>query len=140
MCVWLAFCCGGIQFAFQDFDLAPDGFEFGFLALEEGLGDTGFFFQPGGGEQVGVLAFVLVFAEVAELDQAFFDQGAQAVVGLAQADAHLPSELALAEAGVGLQVPEHLQAPGFGRGAGVGVHFTVEIVRLQGSRGKCEHC
>jgi len=41
--VWLAFGCGGIQLAFQGFDLAPDGFEFGFLALEEGLGDTGFF-------------------------------------------------------------------------------------------------
>ena len=60
--------------------VAPDGVEFGFLAPEEGLGDAGFFFQSGGGEQIGVLAFVLVFAEVAQLDQAFFDQGAQAVV------------------------------------------------------------
>ena len=38
------------------------------IMLEEGLGDAGLFFQSGGGEQVGVLAFVLVFAEVAELD------------------------------------------------------------------------
>ena len=38
------------------------------IMLEEGLGDAGFFFHAGGGEQVGVLAFVLVFAEVAELD------------------------------------------------------------------------
>ena len=47
LCVWLAFGCGGIQLAFQRFDLAQDGFEFGFLALEEGLGDAGFFFHPG---------------------------------------------------------------------------------------------
>lgn len=51
MCVWLASGCGGIQLAFQGFDLAPDGFEFGFLALEESKGDAGFFFQPGGGEE-----------------------------------------------------------------------------------------
>ena len=118
MCRWLAFGLTGLQLAFQGFDLALDGLEFGFLALEEGLGDAGFFFHPGGGEQVGVLVFVLVFAEIAELDQSLFNQGAQAVVGLAQTDAHLPGQLALAEAGVGLQVLEHLQAPGFGRGAG----------------------
>lgn len=137
LCVWLALGPGGFQLAFQDFDLTPDGFEFGFLALEEGLGDAGFFFQSGGSEQVGVLALVLVFAEVAQLDQALFDQGAQAVVGLAQAHAHLPGQLALAEAGVGLQVLERLQAPGFWRDAGLGVHIcwvdcTVWKGRIQG--------
>ena len=91
------------------------------ITLEEGLGDAGFFFHSGGGEQVSILAFVLVFAEVAQLDQTFFDQGAQAVVGLAEADAHLPSQLAPAEAG--LQVPEHLQTPGFRRDACGGVHI-----------------
>ena len=92
------------------------------ITLEEGLGDAGFFFHSGGGEQVSILAFVLVFAEVAQLDQTFFDQGAQAVVGLAEADAQLRGKLSLAEAG--LQVLEHLQAPGFRRCAGGGVHFN----------------
>lgn len=124
------------QFDTQGFDLALDGLEFGFLALEEGQGDAGFFFHSGRGKQVGILAFVLVFVEVAELDQAFFNQGAQAVVGLAQADAHLLGQLALAEAGVGLQVLEHLQAPGFWRGAGGGVHFCLGIVRFGGARFK----
>ena len=132
LCVWLASGPGGFQFAFQGFDLAPDGFEFGFLALEEGKGDAGFFFQPGGGEEVDVLALALVFAEVAELDQALFNQGAQAVVGLAQADAQLRGKLALAEAGVGLQVLEDLQAPGFRRGAGALFIFAWQIVRFGG--------
>lgn len=123
MCRWLAFGLTGLQFALQGFDLALDGLEFGFLALEEGKGDAGFFFHPGGGEEVDVLALALVFAEIAELDQSLFNQGAQAVVDLAQADAQLRGKLALAEAGVGLQVLEHLQAPDFWRGAGGGVHI-----------------
>lgn len=112
---------GGVQVALEDFDLALDGLELRFLALEESKGDAGFFFHPGGGEEVGVFALVGVFAEVAELDQAFFDQGAQAVVGFAQADAQLLGQLALAEGGVGLQELEYPQAPGVG--VGVGVHL-----------------
>jgi len=119
----LAGCFCAQQFTFQCLDLTLNGCELRFLAPEKGEGDAGFFLQPGRGEDVGVLALVRVLAEVAELDQPLFDQRAQAVVGLAEADAQLGRELALAEAGVGLQELEDLQAPGFGRGAGVGVHF-----------------
>jgi hypothetical protein len=77
-------CRGGFEFAFQGVDLALDRLELGFLAFQEGEGDAGFFLQPGGGEEVGVVALVGVLAEVAELDQALLDRRAQAVVGLAQ--------------------------------------------------------
>ena len=106
--------------------------------LEEGLGDAGFFFQSGGGEQVGVLAFVLVFVKVAELDQAFFDQGAQAVVGLPRLTPNCAASwLRLRLASRCLSTCRR-QASGGVRGA-VFI-FTVKIVRLQGSRGKCEPC
>ena len=50
------------------------------------MGEGGFCGEAGGGEQVGVAEVVLGLGEVAELDQAFVDEGAQAIVELAVAD------------------------------------------------------
>ena len=49
------------------------------------------------GEQIGVGE--LAVAEVARLDPAFFAEGADAVIDLAQAHAHFTGELALGELG-----------------------------------------
>ena len=53
---------------------------------------------------------MVAFAEVAGLDQAFFYQGLQAVIHLAQAHAHLPGQLALADIRVGFQLFEYVVA------------------------------
>ena len=47
-------------------------------------------------EHVGVGDLVVAVFEVARLQPALFHQALEAVVGLAQADAHFPGQLALA--------------------------------------------
>jgi len=67
--------------------LGLEGVVFGALALEEARGDAGLGLDAVWGEQVGVGELVLAGAKVLDLDQAARDEGAQAVVGAAQADA-----------------------------------------------------
>lgn len=74
----------------------------GDLALEESARDARLFGDAGGRELVEVAVFVPAAAEVAGLDPAFFDQGLEAVVDLAQADAGLFGQFALGDFRVGL--------------------------------------
>ena len=82
----------------------------GDLVLQESSGDAGFFGHSGGRQLVEVAVFVLAAAEVAGLDPALVDQRLEAVVGLAQADADLLGQRALADFRVGFQGPEQAKA------------------------------
>jgi len=59
---------------------------------------------------VEVFAFGRAFAEVADLDPAAFDQGADGVVGFAEAHTHFFRELTLVQGGVLFQVAEEAQS------------------------------
>ena len=74
--------------------------------MQERNGDAGFFLNALGGEQVEILALVVAVLEVAGFDQAFVDQGFEAVVGFAQADSQVCCEFSLAYLGVGFQVAQ----------------------------------
>ena len=78
-------------------------FEFSF---QESLRDSGFGGYAAGGQLVDVVGFVFAFAEVAGFYPASFYQGLEAIVCLAQADAELAREGALAQVWVGFQGSE----------------------------------
>lgn len=78
------------------FYLDAQRFVLGHFAVQEAFGHAGFFFDAGGGEDVQVAALVFALAEVFGFYQAFADQGLQAVVDFAQADAKFSGQLALA--------------------------------------------
>ena len=75
---------------------------FGDFALEEAAGDAGLFGDAGRGELVQVAVFVPAAAEVADLEQAFFEQGFEAVVGFAEAYAQGLGQFALGDFRVGV--------------------------------------
>jgi len=115
-CSSLPFLCS--QLGAHSFDFAFQGEVFGFLAGEVGAGEAQFGGGAFGGEQVEVGELVVVAAEVVGFDEAFFEQGFEQVVGLAQADAQPLGQLALVEAGFGGDDVEDAQLRLF-----LGCHF-----------------
>lgn len=100
------------QFLLQHLNLPLNRLAFLLLARQEGAGDVQLFREALGSEQVGVGAFVLAVAEVLGLHQALFDEGAQAVVGGAQAHAQRLCQFPLGELGVVGQQAQEPQANG----------------------------
>ena len=92
----------------QRFNFSPQHFIFSHLALQESTGQHSLSSHASGGEQVGITQFVWVFAEVAHLDPAFFNQGFQAEVDGANIDSHFFGQGALCHARVFL---EHFECP-----------------------------
>ena len=92
-----------LNFGLKGFDFGFQGRVFFDLALQEALGQGGFFGQACGGEHVDVAEFVFGVGEIFHFHQAFVHQGLEAVVEPPYADAQLLSQLALGEVGVGLQ-------------------------------------
>lgn len=78
------------------FYLDAQRFVLGHFAVQKAFGHGGFVFNAGGGEYVQVAALVFALAKVVGFYQAFADQGLQAVVDFAQADAEFLGQLALA--------------------------------------------
>jgi len=65
------------------------------FSFEKTKGYAGFGFQAAGGEDVDILELVPRAPEAIDLDKALFGQLCEAVVDLAQADAHSRGHLAL---------------------------------------------
>lgn len=76
--------------------------------MQEPFGQRSLFSDTGGGEQIGIGQFVRVFAEVAHLDPAFFNQGFETEVDGADVDTDFLCQVALRHARVFL---EHLERP-----------------------------
>ena len=98
-----------LRLAPQFLDLAPQGLVFTQLDPQKTGRELGLGGDPRGRQQVGVGELVLAVAEVLHLDQPLVQQGADAVVGLAQAHAQGLGQLALAEAGIGFQQAQDLE-------------------------------
>jgi hypothetical protein len=80
------------------------------LALQEALGDSGLGGKAGRGQLVEIAMLGPAFAEVSGLDPSALDEGSEAVIGLAEADAELARKRALAEIRLGFQRAEDGQA------------------------------
>ena len=106
-CSWTGFRLFGggrlVGLKLQRLNFPSQLFIFSHLALQEPPGQRRLFSHTGGGEQIGVTQLVGVFAEVAHLDPAFFDQGFQAEVDGADVDAHFLCYRALRYARVFLE-------------------------------------
>ena len=76
--------------------------------MYKALGQRRFFSETIWGEKVGVSQFVGIFAEVAHLDPASFNQGFEAEVDAADVDANFFSQTALGHARV---ILEQLECP-----------------------------
>src|SRR5699024_1551576 len=94
----------GLNLLAQLFDFCRQALVFGLFAGQKTLGRSAFGGDAGRGEFVQVSAFVFAVFEVGGLDVAFVQQGFEAVVDLADANAEFLGQLALGHAGVGFQV------------------------------------
>ena len=92
------------------FNLRTQIFILSYFASQKALGQRGFVFNAGRRQDVQIAGFFLAFAEVFGFDQAFFDQGLQAEVDLAQTQAQLFGQLALADVRIVLKAFENLVA------------------------------
>ena len=88
------------EFAFQLFDFDFQPLVFRHFAFEESPSKPGLFFDALGGQKVDVGFLAGVTLEVTRLHLAFFDKGAEAIVGFSQADIQRPGELALTDIGL----------------------------------------
>lgn len=97
------------RFAPQFGDLVLQRLVFPDLDLQEAGGQFGLGRDAGRGQQIRVRQLVLAVAEVLHLDQALVQQGANAVVGFAQAYAQGLRQVALAKPRIGFQQAQHLE-------------------------------
>ena len=84
-------------------DLLLQSFKFSLLLPKKTISHLRFLFDTLGCEFIDVRCLIPGVLEVARLDQALVREGAEAVVGLAQGDAHLAREVALGELGIGFE-------------------------------------
>ena len=73
------------------------------LPLQESVGHPCLLFDTLGSEFIDIGGFVAGISEIGRLDQPFVHQRPEAIVGLAQGEAHLACEVALGELRVGFQ-------------------------------------
>ena len=111
----------GLGFKLQGGNLGLQQHVFLLLALQEAMGQQGFFFDAVGGQQIRISELVSFASKVLYLEPAFGQQGLQAEVGFAQAHAQSLRQLALHHVRVGLQQAHNLQVSGI-VGCRVGVH------------------
>src|SRR5687768_6445810 len=93
----------GVDFASQFFDFPLELLVLRHLSLQKAGGCAHLLLGPLGGEVVGVRELVLAVAEIADLEEALVQQGAQAEVDLADADAELLGEPPLGDFRVQLE-------------------------------------
>jgi hypothetical protein len=91
----------------QYFNFGFERFKFVHFALQKSARQGGFLGDAAGGQDADVAEFVFRLAEVLYLDPAFVDEGIEAVVQAAGADAELAGDLALRQVGVVLQHAQH---------------------------------
>lgn len=87
---------------------------FGELALQEPRGQSRLLFNSPRGQEIGIAQLVRRHAEVAGLDLALLDQGAQHVVHATKAQTELGRDLALGQRRIGFQQAEEPEAKVFG--------------------------
>ena len=92
------------------FNLRTQIFILSYFASQEALGQRGFVFDARRRQDVQITVFVLAVVEIAGFDQAFFDQGLQAEVDLAETHAQLFGQLALADVRIVLNAFKNLVA------------------------------
>lgn len=84
------------DFALQGFDFGGQLVVFAHFAGKEGAGELGLGLDAAGCQQVGIAQLVRIAAEIAGFHPALVDQGAQGVVDLAQRNAGVAGQFALA--------------------------------------------
>ena len=99
-----------VDFVLQYLDLRPKRFVFGSLPGQESAGQGSFCGEALGREDIGIAALVRVGREVAELHEALFDKGFQAVIYKAEANAESFGQLPLRKLRVAFKLPHDTKA------------------------------